>query len=148
MTCILHPHDYFVTTTWYFSIPSPFSCSPPTPLPSGRHQFVLFIYINFPFQKLKWMDLISFFLKNSWWKHNLLKLQRILSLLYCKIALHSLGICLPFLLWISIKLYSWMYVPGALWKSQPCIMKSAGITWRPVLWRPSWLFQWLSLTFS
>ena len=37
----LYPYDYFVTTHLYFSIPSPFSPSPPNSLPSGNHQSVL-----------------------------------------------------------------------------------------------------------
>lgn len=30
---LLHPHDCFVTTDLYYSIPSPFSASAPSPLP-------------------------------------------------------------------------------------------------------------------
>ena len=33
LCCTLHPHDYFVTTNLYFSVPSPFSPSPSTSLP-------------------------------------------------------------------------------------------------------------------
>ena len=32
LCCTLHPHDYSVTTNWYFLIPSPFSPIPLTPL--------------------------------------------------------------------------------------------------------------------
>ena len=39
--CTLHPHDCSVTTNVYFSIPLPFTASPPVPVPSGNRQPVL-----------------------------------------------------------------------------------------------------------
>ena len=42
LCCTLHAHDYSVTINLYFLTPSPFH-SPPTSLPSGKHQHVLSI---------------------------------------------------------------------------------------------------------
>ena len=44
LCCSLNPHSYSVSTSLYFSIPSPFLLSPPTVLPSGNHQSILSIY--------------------------------------------------------------------------------------------------------
>ena len=42
--CTLYLHDYSVTTSLYFLIPSPFSPISPTPMPSGHCQNILCIY--------------------------------------------------------------------------------------------------------
>ena len=42
--CTLHPHDYSVTTDFYFLIPSCFLSSPLITFPSGNHQNILCIY--------------------------------------------------------------------------------------------------------
>ena len=59
----LNPHDCTVTTNLYFLIPSPFSPISPTTLPTGNHQFVLWIYESVCFI---WEIIISLSTKIYW----------------------------------------------------------------------------------
>ena len=87
---------------------------------SGLMKVLSLCTINFSFQKSKGMDLFSLLLKNLWLRYNLLWFLRAPSWLYSKIVLGSLGIFLPFLFWISIKLCPWIYCPWR-YKEEPAL---------------------------